>query len=322
MKRAILITCLSLSLSASFGQTFNNALDYLNYFNGVHMLINNYNMDYLQHAVHSEDFNLIETKRQNLIEQINAALEKTQSLTPYNGEETMKNGLIEILEDYKLLFEVNFKEVNVLKYNSKESYEAMEAYFDAIEAAENKTQEAASNFRSIQEAYAKANNIQLIDTGADNQIIELNDLNNYYRSIFKQFFRLNKLNTTFVEAMNGQNIEGLKAILEQLKMAVKEVNEALEPVEPFKGEDATYCDKAKAYTKLTDQLTKDYYPALINALQKQINGAVLSADEVEAYNTTIEKINTELLQLTNEVPQAGNELLKKYVPKPVQTKKI
>ena len=305
----------------SMAQSFSSALDYLNFFTNEHLQINAKNMEYLQHAVHTEDINLVESKRQALIKQIDQSLMKTQSIEPFADDSEMVNGMQTVLNDYKKLFENEFKEVNILKSNSNDSFEALEAYFDAVEAAENKIQESSEAFRDIQKAYAKANQIQLVESGADNIILELNQLNSYYRNIFKRFFRINKLNNEFTQAMNSQDVDAMKKAHQDILEAAQQESKSLQSIPPFK-EDASYRDVALEYVKYTQEIATKNYPAVINALQKQEDGSVLGGEAVNAYNETVQKLNSELGPLTSKVPLAGNELLKKHVPKPIKTKKI
>ena len=322
MNRITLTVVLVVMITTSgMAQSFSSALEYLNFFTSEHLQINAKNMEYLQHAVHTEDINLVETKRQALIQQIDQSLLKTKNIEPFAEESAMVDGMQTVLNDYKKLFENEFKEVNILKSNSTESFEALEAYFDAVEAAENKIQQSSEAFRDIQKAYAKANQIQLIESGADNIILELNQLNSYYRNIFKRFFRVNKLNNEFTQAMNGQDVAAMKKAHQEILTVAPQEAKSLQAIPPFK-EDPSYRDAALEYVAYTQKIAAENYPAVINALQKQEEGAVLGGEAVNAYNDTVQKLNTELGPLTSKVPVAGNELLKKHVPKPIKTKKI
>ena len=65
--------------------------------------------------------------------------------------------------------------------------------------------------------------------------------------------------------------------------------------------------------EILQALAKDDYPALVKVKTK---GDQLTQEDVNAYNTAISKVNTELNPATEKINVALQNLLRKNVPKP------
>ena len=156
MKIPVQILSFVLGLAFAFNlyaQDFSSPVKYFEYLNAQHATIVNKNMEYVQYAVHSDDWMTVENKRMELIDLIKSTIENVQALPPYEENSQMKDELLVVLQQYLGSFEIEFNEVNLLKRDSKESYEAMEKYLDAQDAAEKKLADAADRFQLAQQAF-------------------------------------------------------------------------------------------------------------------------------------------------------------------------
>ena len=77
--------------------------------------------------------------------------------------------------------------------------------------------------------------------------------------------------------------------------------------------DTAYRDAVVAQLEILQALAKNDYPALVKVKTK---GDQLTQEDVDAYNTAISKVNTELNPATEKINVALQNLLRNNVPKP------
>ena len=313
--------CILMVSQVLSAQNEGNPVNYLQYFNNQYQAINAKNMEYLQYNVHSDNINSIEQKRAALINQVNESLRKTKALPPFGQDTTLKSGMINILHQYQEAFQIDFKNVNILKQNSLESFETLEAYYDALEKAETKLEDNTKAFVEIQEAFAQKNNIKLVTTGSDELILELNELNQYYRNVFKQFFKVSKANATFTNALQKEDAEKMEDARGKLLKICEEEITKLEETPPYK-EDSSYKDAVLEYAKMSLELSNNQYKKVVEVTKKKQSGAQLTQEDVNTFNKVVEIFNTKFMEMTNQANLKGSELLKNNIPKPIETSKI
>ena len=93
------------------------------------------NFEYISFNVHSEEFEQMETKRKEVTQQIIESKEKIRSMPPLEGDTRLRDEAVEALNEYLNAFELDYKNIIGLKRQSKDSFEAMEAYWKAEDKA-------------------------------------------------------------------------------------------------------------------------------------------------------------------------------------------
>lgn len=314
MLRVLLLCLLGFgSFTTKAQQTIDNPIVYFDFFNQEHSALAQKNMEYLQYAVHSDDLNVIAEKRLALLAQVQASQAKMDQLPDFAGDAGLKATMVEVLQTYEALFEVGFQEVEMLKLSAQEGFSQMEKYLAAQTAAEQKMAAASAKLLAAQQQFAKANNIQLqMEPGSATEAQQLNSLNEYQRNIFLRSFRVGKLNAQFLLAMEQETTDQLEQIRQQLLQASNEEIPALKKVAAYNG-DTAYRDAVVAQLEILQALAKNDYPSLVKVKTK---GDQLSQEDVDAYNTAISKVNTELNPATEKINIALQNLLRNNVPKP------
>ena len=301
-----------------FAQDFTSPVRYFEYLNNQHSVIVNKNMEYIQYAVHSDDWTTVEQKRVDLITQIKSTKESLKAFPAYKEDSAMRDELGAVLEKYQESFEIEFNAVNLLKRDSKESYEAMEKYLDAQDAAEKKIAEAADRFRAAQETFAKGNNILLVENEQNGEIDQLNALNAYQRAVFLKYFKVSKTNANFNDAMDKRLVDSMemhrKILLEDSQHSLK----ILQLMPDFKG-DVEYRDAAVQIVQFYTDLAENGYATMVDVLNKDR----LTQEDVDAYNAVIGLYNNKIPELIGNFNKATENLLRKNIPKPaVSVKRI
>ena len=141
--------------SVSFAQTFSDPVDYHNFIAEEQNQITMMHMDYISHSVHSDNYEETENRRLKVIRQLQASQKKIENVPAYKGEEKLKDVSLDVLRLYHETFTIELNEANILKKDSKNSFEAMEKYFKAQDKAEAKLDHATDKFDKAQEQFAK-----------------------------------------------------------------------------------------------------------------------------------------------------------------------
>jgi len=173
-----------------------NASDYNNYIMREMSAAVQKNFEYISFNVHNDEFELIESRRKEVIQQIIQSKEKIKEMPPLDGDTRLRDEAVETLTEYQHAFELDYKLLIGLKKKSKDSYEAMEEYWKAEDKAEEKVNKATVRLRKAQQVYASKNNMKVVD-GKENDALEqkmtrIMAVNTYWREIYLQFFKASK----------------------------------------------------------------------------------------------------------------------------------
>lgn len=312
--------------SSSFGQAQNAALEFNNLLVNEQNLVSAKNLEYVSYSVHSEDFATIEAKRLDVVKQIDASYKTIFEKNAPEEAVKMKEEVLEVLKMYKNVFTLDFVEVNELKQNKQSSYQAMENYFKAQDAAEKKLSKASERFSKAQERFANKMGVQLQAQEEDIKQAEnfavINEVYGYTRKIFLIQFKVSKADAEFMDGLtenkSASYLDNKRAKLEDI---ANEAVKALKSEKGFKG-DANYKNSALDLVKFYEEMAKKNYDDMVQLVKMQAkNPDKLSRDEVAQYNElvnnyneTIAIYNKKMQELTMNFNEENNKLLQKYVP--------
>ncbi len=320
MKQLFLSLCLAcLSTAANAQNQAKSPVEYSTMLFNEHAAVVNRNMEYLQYSVHSDDIALVEQKRMGLIQQIQQSLQAVKAMPAYEGDAKLRDEIAAVLQAYLESFRIEFKQVNLLKQNSKASYDAMEQYLKASTDAEKKLDAASDRAAAAQLAFAKKYKIQIAEDEEKAAGAKLlNELNNYHRAIFLRVFKMSKKDAEFSDALQAQNAAQMERFRKELEVICDENLMFLERLPAFNG-DAAYRDAAVAMTKFFKDNAGIGYKKLTEVIRK---GNQRTQEDVDAFNKVIDRNNNESPRLNDAVNEAANQLFKKNVPKPIETRQI
>lgn len=313
MHKLIFLGLALLGFSLASAQQFQSPIEYFDYFNQEHAALAQKNMEYMQYAIHSDDLAALAQQRMSLLEQIEGATQRVNALEDYPQDAGIKEAMLGVLAVYKESFGIEFNEVELLKSNSQESFEAMERYIEAHAAAEKKLAAAHADFLQAQRNFAQTNRISLVEGANNSEVEQLNELNTYQRGLFLRSFRVNKANANFLDALDRQDATAMKQLRQSLLDACEEELPALQKIEGFGG-DTGYRDAIIEQVKGLQHLAEHDYQALIKVIGTEQSD--LTNEDVNAYNQAIQKLNTALGPLSEQVNTALQQLLRNNVPKP------
>lgn len=316
MKQLLVLIAFFLINVTSYAQEFNHPVEYNNFIVEEMNQIVGKNLEYISQSVHSDNFEQIEIKRKNLVKQVQTAYNNISQTNPYENGEKLQAECVEVLKMYKQVYEIEFGEVNVLKQSSKESYEAMEAYFAAQDKAEKNLANATDKFYKAQKAFIKSHDIPMENSDTDNEMEEqfkkLSEVNEYTRILYLMNFQLSKYNSIFFEAVGNNESAGLDAKRKKIESAADRSIDKMGKMQGFKG-DRDLLDKTMKLAKFYKDMSANGFVDVVKVVKSKQED--LTQDDVNRYNAAIEKYNTKIQRLTDDFNQAQNDLMKKHTPK-------
>ena len=272
------------------------------------------NFEYIALSIHSEDYDQLEKKRKEVVDGIADAKTHVREMPPLEGDTKLRDEAVEVLNEYKTAFELDFKSILNLKRKSKDSYEAMEAYFSAQDKAEEKVNKATQQLRKAQRVYAAKNNMKVVDSKGDdvlekkmNKIIEVND---YWRSIFLTYFKVSRQYDRMWDALSEQKASPLNHQRELTIKLIDQVLPELSKKADFHG-DSEFRNQTINMIEYYRQVAQIDFGKIIDVLNKKS----MEHKDVEEVNSIIAKCNADHERLAYNWNIASQDLFRKNVDK-------
>ena len=272
------------------------------------------NFEYISLTIHSEDYDQLEKKRKEVVDGIAAAKTHVREMPPLEGDSKLRDEAVDVLNEYKTAFELDFKSILTLKRKSKDSYEAMEAYFTAQDKAEEKVNKATRQLRKAQQIYAEKHNMRVVDSKSDdvlemkmNKIIEVND---YWRSIFLNYFKVSKQYDKLWDALSEQKATPLN---HQRNLTLKVIDQVLPELNrkpDFHG-DSEFRSQTINIIEYYRQVAEVDFGKIVDVL----NQKSMEQKDVEEVNSIINKCNADHERLAYNWNIASQDLFRKNVDK-------
>ena len=203
------------------------------------------NIEYISFSIHSEDYDLIEKKRLELIESVRESIRKVRRLPPFEGSVRLRNETLDVFFLYLDAFEKDFAEAISHRKKGLDSYEMLEAYLDIETRAEEKLSTAIEKMGKAQEKFAEKNNLRITGNKKSKlelQLEKINELSAYSRYIFLRYFYVSKSFADLISVLHERDSKSLdkkrEKVIELSAASIKE----LKKMKPFEG-DAEYRDQ-------------------------------------------------------------------------------
>lgn len=292
---------------------FKNPSDYNNYIMKEMAVAVQKNFEYISFNIHSDKFELMETKRKEVMLQIIQSKEKINRLPPLDGDTRLRDEAVECLTEYQHAFELDYKDVIGLKRKSRDSYEAMEAYWKAEDKAEAKVNKATSNLRKAQQAYANKNNMTVAagksDSVLDQKMTKITAVNNYWREIYLPFFKVSKEYDLLWDVLSKEKVDPTNRQRIQVIKAASEVLLVLKGKKGFNG-DVEFRDQTIDLVEYYQRVAEKDFAKIIEVLSKKP-----TQEEIDLINSIINTCNADHERLVYNWNIASKDLFKKNVDK-------
>lgn len=271
------------------------------------------NFEYISFNVHSEEFERMEAKRKEVMQQIIQSKEKIKSMPALEGDTHLRDEAVEALLEYQHAFELDYKDIIGLKKKSKDSYEAMESYWKAEDKAEEKVNKATNRLRKAQQTYASKNNMTVADGKTDNaldqKMARITAVNNYWREIYLPFFKVSKEYDLLWDVLSREKSDPIDRQRGQVIRAASDVLPLLKAKPAFNG-DVEFRDQTIDLLEYYQRVAETDFTKIVEVLSKKP-----TSEEIDLINSIINKCNADHERLVYNWNIASKDLFKKNVDK-------
>ena len=306
---AILLFSSTVVLLAQEQFSTDNPVAYNNYIISEQSKLMDKVVEYIVQTVHNDNYREVESKRLEVIGQIERSTNKIEALKPFQGDSRMKDEALAVCNLYHDAYVNDYSKINMLKKNREQSFDAMQRYFDAQDKAEAKLRQAAERFTNAQREFAKKHEMEIVEADSDDTMHNISQVNQYSRMVFLEFFKISKLNAKCLDALNEQNVDKIEKCRDDMAKASNASYDALMKIQAFEGDDE-FRAKTLAYVK--------YHHLFASRELKELSDILANAnrtdEEIDRYNEIIKDYNNDLQTLIENFNNANLRLLRKHIP--------
>jgi hypothetical protein len=305
MKKTILLLSLLIS-TFSIGQTTKNALDYMNVISAEFKAIQSATWDYTRSAAKNKSARKIEKNRIELIQTISSSITKVKKMPEYKGEGYYRDSILSFLEMNKAVVSEDYEKIMNLEEIAEQSYDYMEAYLLAQKVASDKLHEAGERVDSVEQQFAKENNINLIKGEGDKVSVKLKkagEVYAYYNPVYLIYFKSYKQEIYLLDALKKGDVSAMEQNRSMLEKTAEEGLKQLAKIKAFNGDESLkkaaidmltfYLDEAKnkIQTLIDFQTTIEGFEKA-KATMESTKPKDRTQDDIDEYNKLVGEYNS------------------------------
>ncbi len=322
-------------------QTYENAVDYLDFINKKNEVLTTKYMTYLSAVSHGKSARKVEKRRTEVVNSIADTKFEIMAMPPWKGDKSFRDTTVAYLKMLNSVFNEDYGKIVNMEEIAEQSYDMMEAYMLAQEKANEKLDEASEKQRQTEKDFAAKNNIRLLETSSElgEKVKTSNAVLNHCHEVYLIFFKPYKQEGYMIEAMNQKNLASMEQNISSLKKFAEDGLEKLKTLKAY-GSDGSlisacrnmlnfYKSEAARSTSLADYFLKEENfmkikkqfeskPSGKRTQQDiaQFNGAVNDINyALKNFNDTNNSLNKERASALNDWNKAYNDYLDDHMPK-------
>jgi len=214
--------------------------------------------DYTSAIAHDKSARKIEKRRTELLTAIKTAKRNIKQMMPFNGSTRLRDSAAAYLDvNYKVLNEDYSKIVDMEKV-ADESYEAMEEYLLSQDEATKKLNEAGEMIEREQHKFAEENDVTINegDTKLSLKFKKTKEVVAYNRIVYLIFFKCYVQEKHLLEALNKEDVEGLKKSSEAMTKYSDEGLQKLKSLGDYEGDKSLIESGSTAMKFFADEADK------------------------------------------------------------------
>ena len=273
------------------------------------------NLRYISKAAHSENDRKIENRRLEVVEQNKVALASLQHMKPFKGNNDFRLAAINAFKTALDVYTADFKKVNSLASTRSESFEAMQRYYDAQEAAEKRLNVVDDSVNAAQKRFAKQFGLTFSTTRESNKLAEysraVSEVSHYQHQVFLPFFRVNKASARLTDALNAQDAAAFDAAREQVAAEAEKSATELATIPAFRGKDVAFRNAARDYANMYVVLCANQFVQVVELLK---NKEHLTKTDAQTINAHINTFNVQSHKFNEAYNRTSAAFVDTYVP--------
>ena len=306
----MIVSLLYVPLSA---QNLNRAIEYNNYIIDVQSEIIAKSLEYMSFSVHSENYQVIEKKRLELLNDIDEGIRKINRMPSFDGNNKLKNETLDVFYLYRKVYQTDLLEMLSLKRKYRDSYTALEAYLQAEAEMDIKLNKAVEQLAKAQARFAKQHDLKVVSGGGldevEQHVSDIQQLSTYTRLVFLEYFEVSWKFNDMIEVLPERNHRLLGRKREDvLKAAEASLNE-LRQMKRFKNE-TEYIQQTIDLVEYFQSLARREFRRIEQIFAKD----AMTQGDAEYINRVFNDYNANIEVLVYNWNQANQFLWKEHIP--------
>lgn len=308
MKKILPLALLLLTLAGkSFAQDFDTPGAYMSFINKQHENISKKYMAYASASAHGKKARKVENVRQKLLNEVQEARMNISGMPSFKGDKSYRDSSVSFMKLYYNILNDDYNKVLNLEEIAQNSYDEMEAMLMVKEAIDQKLEDGNKKVRAAESAFAKANNVNLVEGEASElgeKLKKVHELNKYYNEVYLVFFKPYVQEESLLEAVSKGNITGMEQTKNTIKKYSEEGLEKLKTIKSFEGDNSVtaacksllqfYIKETNAIATMSDYLlAKENFGKIKKDFEKKSKP---SKEDVDAYNAAVNDMNKKMQQ--------------------------
>ena len=273
------------------------------------------NLRYISKAAHSENDRKIENRRLEVVEQNKVALAKLKHMAPFKGNDEFRVAAIKAFQTTLEVYSADFKKVNALASSRAESFENMQRYFDAQEAANKKLAVVDDSVDAAQQRFARAHGFTFSATRESAKLSAyakaVNEVNHYQHEVFLPFFRLQKSTARLTDAMNAQDAAAFETARVAVAAEAEKTVAELAALPGFRGKDVAYRNAARDFANMYVVLCANQFMQVAELMKNKDH---LTKTDAQTINTHINTYNQQQQKYNDAYNRTASAFMDTYVP--------
>jgi hypothetical protein len=301
MKHFFTLVIFFITGPAAAAQDFDSPVQYMDYISLQRGNISKKFMSYASASGHGKRARKVENLRMKLLDEVQEARMNISGMPSFKGDKTYRDSAVSFMKLYFNVLNDDYTKVLNMEEIAENSYDEMEALLMIKEGIDKKLEEGNAKLRKAEEDFAKAHNINLIESSSDlgEKLKQVHEMNKYYNEVYLLFFKPYMQEQSLVAAGGKGNITGI----EQTKNTVQNYAQAgldkLKDLKPYQGDNSMlfacrsmlqfYVKEAGDMGAITDYyLTKERFEKIQKEYERKSEP---SKADVDAYNKGVNEIN-------------------------------
>lgn len=225
-----------LGQTALEAQRFRDPRSYYRNFQSEGRRLQMKNLRYLEAVAKGDDARRINKFREMVVEQVKDSKKALERVGPYQDDDVLIREYMAGLDMYLEAFEKDFGAAEELTAKRYDSFEDLQNYFDAANAAELKMIDAAYKIEKAEDYFAKTYDVDLRrDEEMLAKLAKIDEVSLHIRDMSMAFFRVDSELQKIFKAVENGNGDTMADLLGDLRRGVKEARTMIDEAPEFKG---------------------------------------------------------------------------------------
>ncbi len=322
----VLLLTLVTALQTATAQNYDNPVEYMGFIGKQHENISKKYMAYASASAHGKKARKVENIRQKLLNEVQEARMNIAGMPSFKGDKAYRDTSVSFMKLYYNILNDDYNKILNLEEIAENSYDEMEALLNIKDAIDLKLEEGNKKVKEAQSAFAKANNINLVEgeaTALSEKLKKVHSLNKYYNEVYLVFFKPYMQEQSLVQAMDKNNITGTEQAKNALKKYAEESLEKLKTIKSFEGDNSVtsacksllqfYIKEADAVNIASEfTLAKENFDKMKKDFDKKSNHSKADVDAFNAAVNDINKKSQKFNQTMNDLNKQRSESLNNW----------